>query len=41
MNYNVSGVEIRPDGATVTFSDDSCAVPLDVLAAVVGKHLRL
>jgi hypothetical protein len=39
MNYNVFGVEIRPDGARVTFLDDSCPVPLAVLAAVVGKHL--
>ncbi len=39
MCYNVFGVELRPDGARVTFLDDSCPVPLEVLAAVLYKYL--
>ncbi len=44
MQYNVYGVEVLPGGARVTFNGnpaDGCPVPLDVLAAVVGAHLRL
>jgi hypothetical protein len=41
MRYNAYGVEVRPTGARVTFLDDSCPVPLDLLATVLTKHLRL
>lgn len=44
MQYNVYGVEVRPGGARVTFNgdpDDGCPVPLDVLAVVVSRHLRV
>lgn len=39
MIYNVFGVELQPDGARVTFLDDSCPVPLEVLARVLYKYL--
>jgi hypothetical protein len=43
MQYNVYGINVRLIGARVTFNgnpDDGCPVPLDVLAAIVGRHLR-
>ena len=42
--YNVYGVNVRPNGARITFDgfpNDGCTVPLEVLAAVVSKHLQV
>lgn len=44
MQYNVYGVQVRPGGARVTFNgddNDGCPIPLEVLATIVSKHLRL
>ena len=39
-SYNVYIVNLRPDGALVSFVDDSCLVPLGVMTAVIGEHLE-
>jgi len=45
MQFNVYGVELQPVGALVTFfgysAPEACSVPLDMLAAVLCKHLGL
>jgi hypothetical protein len=39
IHYNVYGVEIRPTGARITFNEDSCQIPLELMERDLRNYL--